>query len=286
MNRIAALETQKTLRDLAGLSRLCDDVAWLDLETLATATPPVFIVGVWLMDEPDAAKQLIARRSASGLSTVVVPRFKSGDLRGVLNTPTSLRVKAGEFDSFSWGGGETIAVSGQTVFETTLHASQYGSVAGLGVTVLSYRSHEAAGCVVLCTAGLTSRQLGVSVAQQRRLWELILDRAKSPMSGVASKIERAAPSPATSVDELLATGDAVAAAVILSLSVGGGNREPNAVAAAAQRLGFSLSDEEVQHALARLPESTVAEMEQGLRRHGWGAFLRRGRLALAERGEA
>lgn len=286
MNRIAALENQKSLRDLAGLPRLCDDVAWLDTETLATASDPALIVGIWLTDAPTEAKQLIAHRSAAGLATVVVPRFKAGDLRAVLKSPTSVRVKTGEFDAFSWEGGETITVSGQTVLETTLHASQCGSIPGLGVTVLSYRPHEAAGAIVLCTAGLTSRQLGVDVAQQRRLWELIINRAGMPMSNAVPEVEQAAPLPAASVDELLTMGNAQVAAVVLALTLGGGDREPDAVKAAAGGLGFSLGDREIGNALARIPECSVDVMAEALRKHGWGAFLRRGRLVLAEGGDA
>jgi len=286
MSRFAAMEIQKSLRDLAGLPRLCDDVTWLDLEALATASEPAFLVGIWLTDEPAPAKQLIARRSAAGLATVVVPRFKAGDLRAVLKTPTSVRVKTGEYDSFSWDGGEPIAVPGQTVLETTLHASKCGSVAGLGTTVLSYRPHEAAGAIVLCTAGLTSRQLGVDVAQQRRLLDLIIERAASPVARPVPKIEKPAPTPAASVDELLAMGHPQDAAVLLALALGGGSREPDAVAAAAVSLGFNLHDQDVRYVLGRMPDASVAAMEQALRKHGWGAFLRRARLVLAEGGDA
>lgn len=286
MSRIAAWENQKSLRDLAGLPRLCDNVAWLDMETLANAREPALIVGIWLTDEPTAAKQLLANRSAAGLATVVVPRFKAGDLRAVLKTPTSVRVKTGDFDAFSWEGGEIITVSGQTLLETTLHTSQCGSIPGLGVAVLSYRPHEAAGAIVLCTAGVTSRQLGIDVAQQRRLWELILHRAGTPMSSAVPEAEQSIPLPASSVDELLAMDNAQIAAVVLALALGGGDREPNAVKTVAGTLGFTLGEHEVRHALAGIPECSADSMEQALRKHGWGAFLRRGRLLLAEGGDA
>lgn len=286
MIRLAALDNQKSLRDLAGLPRLCDDVAWLDLETLATANEPAIVVGIWLTDEPAAAKQLLARRSESGLTTIVVPRFKAADLRSVLKTPTSVRVKTGEYESFQWNGGEVIAVPGQTVMETTLHASQCGSVAGSGVTVLSYRPHEAAGAIVLCTAGLASRQLGVEVAQQQRLWQLITDRAAAKLSRPAAASELALPTPAANIDELLASGDAQVAAVALAVAVTCGRREPDAVSAAAVRLGFDLAEDNIRRTLARMPEAPFAELEEALHRHGWGSFLRRGRLALAEGGNA
>ena len=48
MMRIAALEEQKSLRDLAGLPRLCNDVGWYDVETLSAVTDPALIVGLWL----------------------------------------------------------------------------------------------------------------------------------------------------------------------------------------------------------------------------------------------
>jgi hypothetical protein len=284
MIRIAVLETQKDLRDLGGLPRVCDEVRFCNAQALSETSDPAVIVGVWLVEEPDTAKQLIARRSASGLATFVVPRFRAGDLRSVLKAPSSVRVKIGEFEAFQWDDDSLFTVPGQTVIDTSLHAGRWGEVAGLGVTVLSYRPHEAAGAIVLCTAGLTSRPFGVDVDEQRRLLGQMLARSGNSLAEQAIGERQTIVAPAASINDILAIGSSNAATVALLVAACGGSRDCKAVASAAKTLGFALTDETISQTLALLPDVPLTDVESALREYGWGAFLRRGRSVLEERG--
>lgn len=284
MMRIAALDEQKSLRDLAGLPRSCDEVAWCDVETLSTTADPALIVGLWLFDNPGPARKLIEARSEAGLTTMIVPRFKTGDLRVVLRTPTSVRLKPGEYDAFQWDDDTAVNVSGQTLVETTLHKGQWGTVAGMGVAVLAYRAHEAAGWIVLCTAGVTSKKFGVDVEAQRWLLGEILKRTSESAPVRMSNGSQPTIQVAASVDELLVGGDVNAPAVVLAVALNEGGRDVETVSSTLRRMGFELSADDIEPILASLPDQETGELERALRQCGWGAYLRRGRSVLAEGG--
>lgn len=284
MMRIATLNEQKSLRDLAGLPRLCDDVVWCDVDTLSTTADPALIVGLWLFDEPGTARRLLEARSEAGLTTIIVPRFKTGDLRVVLKAPTSVRLKAGEYDEFQWDDDTGVNVGGQTLIETTLHKGQWGSVAGMGETVLAYRTHEAAGWTVLCTAAVTSKKFGVDVEAQRWLLGQIIKRAAESAPAPTDDGGQATVPMAESVGELLVGDDANAPAVVLAVALNDGDRGLEVVSDTLNRIGFELSSDDIEAILARLPNQETAELEQALRQCGWGAYLRQGRRVLAEGG--
>jgi hypothetical protein len=282
MMRIVALEEQKTLRDLAGLARLCDEVIWCDVDNLATSMDPALIVGLWLFDESGPARKLIEARSDAGLTTVIVPRFKAGDLRVVLNAPTAVRMKAGEYEVFQWDDDTGVNVGGQTLIETTLHKGQWGAVAGMGGTVLAYRAHEAAGWIVLCTAALTSKKFGVDVEAQRWLLGEIIKRTSESAPVPMSEKRPGDVRPVESVTELLGGSDAKAPAVVLAMALNDGDRGVEAVSKTLSRIGFELSTVDIERTLSRMPDETTSELERALRQAGWGAHLRRGRSVLAE----
>jgi hypothetical protein len=283
MMRIAALEEQKSLRDLAGLSRLCDDVVWCDTDSLTHAHDPALIVGLWLFDQPGPARKLLDARSEAGLTTILVPRFKAGDLKVMLKSPTSVRIKAGEYDAFQWDDDTGVNVGGQTFIDSPLHKGQWGSVAGMGEAVLAYRAHEAAGWTVLCTAAVTSKRFGVDVDAQSWLLDAIITRAtaSAPMPSSAPKSDTI--QPAKSISELLES-DEHAPAVVLATALNRGDREVDIVGDTLSRIGFELSEENIRSTLARMPDVPADEMELALRQSGWGSYLRRGRSVLAEGG--
>jgi len=282
--RIATLDEQRSLRDLAGLPRLCDEVVWCDLDTLSTTADPALIVGLWLFDEPGAARKLLEARGESGLTTVIVPRFKSGDLRRVLQTPTSLRLKPGEYDAFQWDDDTGVNVAGQTLIDSSLHKAQWGSVAGMGVTVLAYRAHEAAGWIVLCTAAVTSKKFGVDVDAQRWLLGQIIRRAAESAPAQTSSDGQATVPMAASVSDLLVGDDANAPAVVLAVVLNSGDRGLDVVSHTLNRIGFEVPAGAIEATLSRLPPQELVELEQALRQCGWGAYLRQGRRVLAEGG--
>lgn len=285
MMRIAALEEQKSLRDLAGLARLCDEIAWCNADTLATVTDPVVLAGLWLFDDPGPARKLLDARSDAGLVSIIAPRFKTGDLKVVLRTPTSVRLKAAEYDEFQWDNGTGVHVGGQTLIESSLHKGQWGSVAGLGAAVLAYRAHEAAGWTVLCTAAVTSKKFGVDVEAQRWLLQEIVTRAAASSPAPSTACCPVTVQPAESIIELLSDGNATnAPAVVLAVALNGGECDAETVAVTLSRIGFELSTDDIQATLLRMPDRSPDEMEQALRQSGWGAYLRRGRHVLAKEG--
>lgn len=284
MMRVAALDEQKSLRDLAGLTRLCDEVAWCDVDTLASTNDPAVIVGLWLFEQAGSARKLIEARSEAGLTTILFPRFKTGDLRVVLRTPTSVRIKPGEYNEFQWDDDTGVSVGGQTLIESSLHKGQWGSVAGMGETVLAYRAHEAAGWTVVCTAVVTSKKFGVDVDAQRWLLHEIVKRASSTAPARTTSSGEPDVRMAESFSELLSEGDELAPAVVLAVALNDGDRDVEAVASTLRRIGFELSDDDVQSTLSRMPEGPTDELEQALRQSGWGAYLRRGRRVLADGG--
>lgn len=284
MMRIAALEEQKSLRDLAGLARLCGEVTWSDIESLTTTADPVMIVGLWLFDESAAARKLIDARSEAGLTTIIVPRFKTGDLKVVLKTPTSVRLKPGEYDEFQWHDDTGVNVGGQTLIETTLHKGQWGSVAGMGETVLAYRAHEAAGWTVLCTAAVTSKKYGMDVDAQRWLLTEIIKQTSETATALSISSEQSNTQQAISVSELLNGSNPHAPAVVLAVALNDGARDTEIVSNTLSQMGFELSADDIEMTLSQLPEQDAGELERALQQCGWGAYLRRGRSILAEGG--
>lgn len=283
MMRIAALQEQKSLRDLAGLSRLCDEVTWCDADSLTNTLDPAVIVALWLFDQPGPARKLIDARSESGLTTILVPRFKTGDLKIVLKSPTSVRIKAGGYDEFQWDDDTGVNVGGQTVIDSSLHKGQWGSVAGMGETVLAYRAHEAAGWTVLCTAAVTSKKFGVDVEAQRWLLQEMIKRAAATAPAPSAASESVPVQPAESIADLFAS-DQHAPAVVLAVALNEGDRGVETVANTLSRIGFELSTDDIQATLLRMPDQTSDEMERALKQSGWGAYLRRGRSVLAQGG--
>ena len=284
MMRIAALEQQRTLRDLAGLSRLCDDIVWHEATALSQVADPAIIVGLWLSEEPGQAMKFIAARSKAGFTTIIVPRFKAGDLRAVIKAPSAVKLKLGEYDAFQWDDDSGVEVPGQTVIETTLHAGQWGAIAGLGVTVLAYRPHEGAGWIVLCTAGVTSRRFNVNVEAQRLLISRIIERTSESAPSLPNLVPTESLRVAGSFEELLAGGDANAPVVMLAVTLAEGRRELSVVANTLKRMGFDRSNEAIEKILLRMPDQSIDELANALRKYGWSAYLRRGRTALAEGG--
>lgn len=283
MMRIAVLEEQKPLRDLAGLPRLCDEVVWCDTDSLSHVHDPALIVGLWLFDQPGPARKLLDARSEAGLTTILVPRFKAGDLKIVLKSPTSVRIKAGEYDQFQWDDDTGVNVGGQTLIDSSLHKGQWGSVAGMGEAVLAYRAHEAAGWTVLCTAAVTSKKFGVDVEAQRWLLHEIIKRAAASAPSPQAASEPIAVQPAENITDLLAS-DEHAPAVVLAVVLNEGNTDADSVAETLSRIGFAISDEGIRSTLTRMPDASTDEMELALRQSGWGSYLRRVRSVLAEGG--
>ncbi len=283
MMRCASLESQRNFRDLAQLPRLIDEVMWLGMEDLACTSEPVILCGIWLSECAEAAAGFLHARSHKGLSTIVVPRFKAGDLSAILGAPSGIEVHAADFDTVDWEDGRQYAVSGVCYLKTSLHAGRWAVATGLGPVVLSYRPHSAAGQIVLCTASITGRPPGVDRKEQYRLLERILRDVQSSQSsaGQMDSSPRRQVSLLDLVTFLQETGER-GASLLLTLFACNGDREADISEVAARVLGLVLSTREVEAGLKRLQEASPEELSAALRKYGWGAHLRRIEQLLRE----
>ena len=168
MMRFSALKSQKHFRDLVQLNSLADVVLWLDLEELVKSDYTAVISGIWL-SEYKGAQTFLKSRSRAGRSTLIVPRFAGGDLAHVIASPTAFKIVAADFDQIVWEDGTESEVSGVSYFKTSMHAGRLATAKNLGPVIFFYRSHVAAGPIVLCSAAVTGRPIGIKREAQKKL---------------------------------------------------------------------------------------------------------------------
>lgn len=270
--RVAALTTQKGLRDLGALPGLAESVAWLEPGDAVAESAPLVVCGLWLAQSVDESRKILRGRAQAGLTTVVVPRIQAGDLSGLLGAPAAVEVVPGEFRGITWEG-QNYAVPGVAVLETSLHAGKWAVAAGVGTAVLAWRPHAGAGAVVLCTAALTGRPLGVEREQQRLLLARILSEAAS--STAAPRRDESPASRRVPLGTFLDEEAEAGAALLLAWLIAGAEEVEAVRSAAHQLLGLELQKPEVERMLARLVMPGVEEARAELRRRGWGPYLRR-----------
>lgn len=162
---------------------------------------------------------------------------------------------------------------GVAVLETSLHAGKWAVATGLGTAVLAWRPHAGAGAVVLCTAALTGRPLGVEREQQRLLLTRILSEAASGTA--APRRDESAAAGLVPLGTFLDEEAEEGAALLLAWLVAGAEEAEAIRSAAQQLLGLELQKPEVERMLARLVMPGVEEARAELRRRGWGPHLRR-----------
>lgn len=274
--RCCALKNQKEFRDLSLLSELAENVTWLDSDELGKAPEAAVICAIWLSEAPEEASSLLTARSRKELPTVLLPRYKAGDLSSVIGAPSAVVVHAADFETVEWQDGVAYRVPGVCVLKSALHAGKWAIASGLGVVVLSFRSHAAAGPIVLCTASVAGRAPGVRREEQRRLFERILSEADAARPCLEPPCDaEVPPGPAADLDACFRETDNRGAAVLLALIACGGDRQADLSGTARQILGISLDPDEALKMLARLPEASADELSEGLRKHGWLPYLKR-----------
>jgi hypothetical protein len=199
----------------------------------------------------------------------------------MIGAPTSVAVKPGEFTSLTWEDGSSYKVPGVSRIESALHAGRLAIAQGLGPVALSFRPHQASGPVLICTANLAGRPLGVDPADQKALFDRLLGALESMKAAGDSDTEEIA-SPAADLNVFLSETGGVGAAVLLSLwAVSGDRTQLNRTAR--ELLGLELAEEDWEKCLKRLPENvSVEEIEKTLHAHGWSAHLRRMKQVQAE----
>jgi hypothetical protein len=288
MMRCVALESQKSLRDLAQLPRLVEEVVWLGMDELTSASEPAVICGIFLSEDEVSAANLIRTRSQKGFATILTPRFKASDLAPLLGAPAGIELKPADFDTVHWEDGAHYSVSGVCHLQTALHAGRWATATGLGPVVLAYRPRSAAGPIVICTALVAGRPLGVDRNEQRRLLQRILAVTESVLPTRAQIDEKSEGSPAAAPDldtYLRETGEH-GAALLLTILACNGDRESDLADAAGKVLGLQLNLEEIEQNLKRIPQASVADISSSLKQHGWTAYLRRVEQFLREREES
>jgi hypothetical protein len=284
MVRCAALQNHRSGRDLAQLSELVDEVIWVDEVDVEDTTEPVVVSALWVMDNADRGRHLLRSRSDAGRATVLVPRFKGGDLAPLLGAPCAVEVRAGDFDGVCWDDGQQYGVPGVASFRTALHAGRWALAIGVGPVVLCFRAHTTAGPIVLCTAAATSRPPGVALQEQRRLISRILSEVGAhsmppvPNGEVAGPLE-----PAQDLDAYLEEEGAAGTAVLLTLIACNGNRDADLTTVAREILGTALQREVIERILCRLPGASIEAMAMALRSFGWGAHLRQVQRVMAQK---
>jgi hypothetical protein len=272
---IAALESQKALRDLIQLPKLAEELRWISDQNIPTENNPLVICGIWLSVSKDNTARLLAERSKKGFGTIIIPRFKAGDLASVLQAPSAIDVVPSDFESFQWEDGQPFDIPGVTYFQTSLHAGRWGIAAGLGPVVLCYRPHAAAGPIVLCSAALFGRPFGVKVADQQELLSRLLAKMKTTRRDI--KKEETIDSEEimlADLDSYLTETDDQGALVLFLLYSCGGDRDAN-LYEAARKFNLRVEEEKICRFLKILPETSHDEIRKRLEAYGWGAYLRR-----------
>jgi len=278
MSECVALESQKALRDLDQLPRLVDGLVWVGEGDLTSDPRPAVLVGLWLNENAEAAT-VLKRRSGAGAMTILVPRFKAGDVAAVLGAPTPIKVQRNEFQHVTWDDQRSFGVPGITVIRTSLHAGHWAH-AQQELAVLGYCTHQGSAPVVLCMAGLCSRPFGVDMAEQRALLDAILSKhctgrpAEAPPTYEVRIAESAK-------DFVLRRGTP-AVPMLLAFAATRGSREVQRLVTAGWNLGFRLNPDEVAEQLAGLPEVSVEDVTTALTACGYGGFVRRAKRMMAE----
>lgn len=275
MSTCAILKEQEALRDLAQLPRLVADIDRVDDADAVTSALPLVLSGVRLQESPLPTIEMIKRRSDAGLTSIIVPRLQARDYGSLFGIPSPMKVALGAYEKVCWDDGDQMVVPGQLLIESPLHVGRWATTLSGGTAVLAYRAHQAAGAIVFCTASLCSRPPGISLAEQIKLMQAILDRSSS-----GTKVEDALPGSVDACEdglEAFFAREPDAAALGLAIVATGGSREPEVLAATAGRLGLATLAGRTASLVAAAPETGVDEIEDCLRKHGWGAYVRRAR---------
>lgn len=277
MVAVGALEIQRGLRDLAGLGTLVDATTWYSPADAAESAEPLVLCGLLAAEEPELLQTLLSRRTRLGGGTLIVPRFRRGDLGPSLAAPVPITTVATDFDELEMEG-LSYRVPGSVVFRSDLPLDKWSVVSGGGVGVFLYRRTQALGAVILCGPAVTGRRPGIVVEDQRALLEALLQPLLPARMAAAESNE---PPPPLSPGELIEVDPAAAAVLLALLSARPSQDVENIARQAHEQLAIQLEPVMISAVLGRLaPGWSMEDIEQALRARGWGAFLRRLRPAL------
>lgn len=270
---IAALEKQREVREIAGLERLGRPVHWLDAKAATQSPLPLVVTGSLAVEIPSMLRPVLIERMRAGRHSLLVPRFRPGDLAPVLDAPATIEVLTGETSELTWQGG-TFRVPGSVLFRTKLHAGRWAVADGRGAQVLAYQPTTARGRVVLCAASVTIARPGTRADDQQRLFTALLQACTNEAEPKTSATAPA-PSEQMSAKDVLTAHAKVGPGFLLALLAGAPADNPAAIVERAQRLcGVLLEIDQVAAVVGRL-SATREEIEMALCQAGWTAFVRR-----------
>jgi hypothetical protein len=270
---IAALESQREVREIAGLERLGWAVRWLDRDAAIATSLPFVVTGALAVEAPELLRSVLIERMRAGRHSLLVPRFRPGDLASVLDAPAAVEVLTGETTELTWQG-EAFRVPGSVLFRTKLHANRWAVVDGRGAQVLAYQPTTARGRVVLCAASVTTARPGARADDQQRLLAALLQACIGEPEPEATPTMPPAAGP-LSATELLATDADTGPGLLLALLSGAPRDDAKAIVEQARRMcGTQLEAEKVTALIGRLT-TTPEEIEGALRQAGWTTFVRR-----------
>jgi hypothetical protein len=126
--RCAALAGQQNIRDLQLLPEFAE-VVWLDTTELIKTDAPAVICGLWVSQAPAEARELLRARSSGGHATLLVPRFRGGDLGPILGATSAVVIHPGEANSITWRDEETYEVSAVSCIDTPLTSERWATAA-------------------------------------------------------------------------------------------------------------------------------------------------------------
>lgn len=274
--RCIALEHQKKLRDLIQLPKLIEELSWIEVEQSSTAPDPLILCALWLWESPEQARIVLKQRSNAGLITLIVPRFKTGNLQQWFPVASAVEIRSGEFNQVDWKDGQIFQVPGVVYFDTALHQGRWGVALGKGTSIFCFRSHASAGPVIFCTAALTGRPLQVSLQEQKALFQKIWEESQKGVKAppVEHGIDNTEAEEERSIEALLEKGGSDYAMLLLALIAAEGEGERDLITIA-KEYRMQLNPVFIEKHMKHFPETPMADIKQLLKKKGWGAFLRR-----------
>jgi hypothetical protein len=270
---IAALESQREVREIAGLERLGWAVRWLDRDAVVATSLPFVVTGGMAVEAPALLRSVLIERMRGGRHSLLVPRFRPGDLAPVLDAPAAVEVLTGETVELTWRN-EAFRVPGSVLFRTKLHAGRWAVVDGRGAQLLAYQPTTARGRVVLCAASVTTARPGARADDQQRLLAALLQACIGEPEPEATPTT---PTPAgpLSAAELLAAHAETGPGLLLALLAGAPRDDANVIVEKARRMCGTRLEAEIVAALVSRLTATPEEIESALHQAGWTAFVRR-----------
>lgn len=287
----AALEIEQPTREILSLQHFGASIHWVDPAGAHETTSPLIITGITAMEKGDLLRPILSSRMRGGLGTLLIPRFKPGDLAYVLETPSAVEVVPAETACLNWDGVQ-YRVPGSVLFRTKLHVGRWAAQEGKGVQLLAYRPTTASGRVILCSASIGSHRPGAVPEDQEQLLRRLKGACEAvgapggtdPESDVESGSGRKeSPNQSElSPTELLLAFPEQAPGFLLAILTGTSKLDTEGIVARARDLISVMLPRGAVSLMANRLSGSNEEIESALNGAGWAPFIRKIRLRINE----